>query len=106
MFIVPAIVAFLIGLIGLIGLFYGKDDPSELGWDEPELIFGEEEPPEDLLINDMSKLEVFKQFVITNPMVWVLATANVFVYNVFVYVFVYIVRIGIDNWGICYWVCS
>jgi len=86
MFIVPAIIA--IG-IGIFGMFFGKDDPEELGWDDATTIWEEPEAPEDVASAGMSKGEIFKKFVVRNPMVWILATANIFVY---------IVRIGIDNW--------
>lgn len=86
MFIVPAIIA---GGIGIFGMFFAKDDPSELGWDNAETIFEEPTAPEDAASEGMTKGEIFKKFVVRNPMVWILATANIFVY---------IVRIGIDNW--------
>lgn len=37
----------------------------------------------------MSKWEIFKKYLLSNPWVWVLCIANVFGY---------ILRIGIDNW--------
>ncbi|MBM7617192.1 OPA family hexose phosphate transport protein UhpT-like MFS transporter [Weissella uvarum] len=86
MFIVPAVIACA---VGVIGMFVGKDDPEELGWDDAATIWGEPENEEDLEADKMSKGEIFKKFVLKNPMVWILAVANVFVY---------IVRIGIDNW--------
>lgn len=90
MFVVPA----LIGLaIGIAGLFIGKDDPQELGWDRCEEIFEEPIERQNLAAESLSKWEIFKKFTITNPWIWILCTANVFVY---------IVRIGVDNWAPLY----
>ncbi|MDR2661047.1 MAG: hexose-6-phosphate:phosphate antiporter [Lactobacillaceae bacterium] len=90
MFIFPA---FIVIIIGLIGLFLGKDEPEELGWDSAPVIFDETESKQNKQAESMTKMEILKQFVIKNPWVWVLSIANVFVY---------IVRIGIDNWAPLY----
>lgn len=84
MFIFPA----LIGLtIGIIGLFVGKDDPEELGWNRSEEIFGEAVEAENSQAETMPQREIFLNYVLKNPWLWTLCIANVFVY---------IVRIGID----------
>lgn len=90
MFIVPAVIA--IG-VGLIILFIGKDEPEELGWNSAEEIFDEPKSVENTAVENMSKFEIFKQYVLKNPWIWVLCVSNVFVY---------IVRIGIDNWAPLY----
>jgi len=90
MFIFPAVIVFI---IGIAGLFIGHDEPEELGWDPAPIIFNEPQSVEDRQAATMSKGEILKQFVLKNPWVWLLAVANVFVY---------IVRIGIDNWAPLY----
>ena len=90
MFIVPSIIA---AIIGFTMLFVGKDEPEELGWNSAEEIFGEVKAENSAELDKMSKFEVFKKYVLKNPWIWVLCVANVFVY---------IVRIGIDNWAPLY----
>ncbi|KAI3348483.1 hexose-6-phosphate:phosphate antiporter [Clostridium botulinum] len=90
MFIVPSIIA---AVIGFTMLFVGKDEPEELGWNCAEEIFGEVKAENSEELDNMSKFEVFKKYVLKNPWIWVLCVANVFVY---------IVRIGIDNWAPLY----
>ena len=90
MFIVPAVIALL---AGVLLLFLGKDEPEELGWNTIEDIFEEQKTQDDAEVEKMSKFEIFKQYVVKNPWVWILAVANVFVY---------IVRIGVDNWAPLY----
>lgn len=90
MFIFPA----LIGLaIGIAGLFIGKDDPEELGWNRSEEIFGEAIEEENAEAEQLSKWRIFTIYVLTNPWIWILCVSNIFVY---------IVRIGIDNWAPLY----
>lgn len=90
MFIFPAVIALA---IGIVGLFIGKDDPEELGWNRSEEIFEEPIEPENIAAESMTKWQIFKTYVISNPWIWTLCIANVFVY---------IVRIGIDNWAPLY----
>ena len=90
MFIVPAIVALL---IGIFSLFIGKDCPEELGMDNCEIIFGETQEQDTLNACMLSKKQIFFRYVIKNKWVWCLCFANIFVY---------IVRIGIDNWAPLY----
>ncbi|MDO4664843.1 MAG: hexose-6-phosphate:phosphate antiporter [Actinomycetaceae bacterium] len=90
MFIVPAIVAIP---IGLWGIFFGKDDPKELGWDTAEEIFGEPAAKADIVTTNMTKGQILWQYVVKNPAVWLLCIANVAAYSV---------RIGIDNWNVLY----
>lgn len=90
MFIFPAIIGLL---IGVAGLFIGKDDPTELGWNSSEEIFGETVEEENTESDHLTKWQIFTKFVLTNPWVWILCISNIFVY---------IVRIGIDNWAPLY----
>lgn len=90
MFILPAVVA---GVIAVITFFIGKNRPEDLGWASSEEIF--EEPVEEANqeAEDMTKWQIFKKYLLTNPWIWLLCVSNVFVY---------IVRIGIDNWAPLY----
>lgn len=90
MFIFPAIVALA---IGIITLFIGKECPEELGMDRCETIFEEPIEKDTLEAEAFSKWEIFTKYVLANKWVWLLCIANVFVY---------IVRIGIDNWAPLY----
>nr|WP_243198233.1 hexose-6-phosphate:phosphate antiporter [Weissella diestrammenae] len=90
MFIFPALI---VVIIGVAGLFIGHDEPEEMGWDSAATIFSETESLENQQAEQMTKREILKAFVLKNPWVWILSIANVFVY---------IVRIGIDNWAPLY----
>ena len=92
MFIFPAAIALA---VGIIGLFMGSDSPEAYGLGKAEEIFEEPLSPEDqaMLDNPMTKWETFKKYVLKNPFIWGLCFANVFVY---------IVRIGVDQWGVVY----
>ena len=76
MFIFPALIALV---IGVAGLFIGKDDPEELGWNRCEEIFGEPVEAENAEADEMPMWQAFKQFVLRNPWIWILCIANVFV---------------------------
>ncbi|MCT2972990.1 hexose-6-phosphate:phosphate antiporter [Propionibacterium freudenreichii] len=89
-FVVPALVAIP---IGIWGLFFGKDDPIELGWDKPEVIFGEPQAKADVVTQQVSKGRILMDYVVKNPAIWFLCIANVAAY---------VVRIGIDNWNVLY----
>ncbi|EIT84813.1 sugar phosphate antiporter [Fictibacillus macauensis ZFHKF-1] len=90
MFVFPAIIALI---IGVVTLFIGKDDPEELGWNRSEEIFGEPIADENIETETMSKWKIFTTYVLKNPWIWLLCISNVFVY---------VVRIGIDNWAPLY----
>ncbi|CAL8900206.1 hexose phosphate transporter [Kocuria varians] len=90
MFLFPAVVGLL---IGVAGLFIGKDDPEELGWNRIEEIFGEAIEEENTTAEAMTQGAIFRTYILRNPWIWILCVANVFVY---------IVRIGIDNWAPLY----
>lgn len=90
MFVIPAIVSIP---IGIWGIYFGKDDPSELGWNTPEEIFEEPESKADVVSVNVSKGRILLDYVVKNPAVWLLCIANVAAYCV---------RIGIDNWNVLY----
>lgn len=90
MFIVPAVVALVVG-IGT--LFIGKECPEELGMDTCEVIFEESIEKDTQDAEALTKWQIFIKYVLANKWVWFLCIANVFVY---------IVRIGIDNWAPLY----
>ncbi|MDF7663924.1 hexose-6-phosphate:phosphate antiporter [Bifidobacterium sp. ESL0763] len=87
MFIIPAIVAMI---IAVISFFIGKNRPEDLGWASPEEIFDEPLKQEDVESKGESTWFIFRKYLLGNPWVWILCLANVFVY---------LVRIGIDNWA-------
>ena len=90
MFVFPAVIALI---IGIVTLFIGKDDPEELGWNRAEEIWEEPIDQENIDSENMTKGSIFKKYILKNPVIWILCVANVFVY---------IVRIGIDNWAPLY----
>lgn len=90
MFIIPALVAIP---IGVWGIFFGKDEPGELGWNTAEEIFDEPRSKTDIVTGELSKGRILLQYVVKNPAVWLLCIANVAAYSV---------RIGIDNWNVLY----
>lgn len=92
LFIFPAIIAII---IGVIGLFVGNDSPEAYGLGKAEEIFNEPVNYMDNEVNQAndSKFNVFLKYVVKNPFVWAVAIANIFVY---------IVRIGVDQWSVVY----
>lgn len=61
MFIFPAVIAIL---IGVAGLFIGKDDPEELGWNRAEEIWEEPVDQENIDSHGMTKWEIFKRYIL------------------------------------------
>lgn len=91
MFIFPAVIALA---FGLIGLRMGSDSPEAYGLGTAEEIFDDRAAIEDMAASRrLSKWETFRIYVLKNPYMWALCFANVFVY---------VVRIGVDQWGIVY----
>lgn len=86
MFITPAVIAIV---IAIMSFSFGYDEPEELGWNSAPEIFGETKETLDTTTSDLKKFQIVRKFVLNNPWVWLLCIINVFVY---------IVRIGIDNW--------
>lgn len=92
MFVFPALIALA---FGFLGLQLGSDSPEAYGLGRAEEIFGESLSEEEAAVGTkpMSKWEICRTYVLNNPYLWALCFANVFVY---------IVRIGVDQWGIVY----
>jgi OPA family hexose phosphate transport protein UhpT-like MFS transporter len=92
MFIFPAIIGLI---VGVAGLYTGSDSPEAYGLGSAEEIFEEKLSQTDLDVekDKLNKWETFKKYILKNPYIWGLCFANVFVY---------IVRIGVDQWGIVY----
>lgn len=92
MFIFPSIIAIV---VGFIGLRFGSDSPEAYGLGKAEELFGEEISEEDVSAeeNQMTKREIFMEYVLKNKIIWLLCFANIFLY---------IVRIGIDQWSTVY----
>ncbi|MDO9893586.1 hexose-6-phosphate:phosphate antiporter [Glaesserella parasuis] len=92
MFVFPSIIALI---IGFIGLRYGSDSPEAYGLGKAEELFGEEISEEDRNTeeNQLTKWQIFVQYVLSNKVIWLLCFANIFLY---------IVRIGIDQWSPVY----
>lgn len=92
MFIFPSIIALI---VGFIGLRYGSDSPESYGLGKAEELFGEEISEEDKETEstDMTKWQIFVEYVLKNKVIWLLCFANIFLY---------VVRIGIDQWSTVY----
>lgn len=92
MFIFPSIIALV---VGFLGLRFGSDSPEAYGLGKAEELFGEEISEEDISAeeNQMTKREIFMEYVLKNKIIWLLCFANIFLY---------IVRIGIDQWSTVY----
>lgn len=92
MFVFPSIIALI---IGFWGLRYGSDSPEAYGLGKAEELFGEPLSEEDLATeqNQLTKWQTFVQYILKNKVIWLLCFANIFLY---------IVRIGIDQWSPVY----
>lgn len=92
MFVVPSILAII---VGFIGLRYGSDSPEAYGLGSAEELFNETVSAEDSDTEQtqMSKWQIFQKYVLKNQVIWLLCFANIFLY---------IVRIGIDQWSTVY----
>lgn len=87
MFIIPGLVALVVAVCCFL---LGRNRPEDLGWESAEKIFDEPAKPEDVESRNDSTWQIFRKYLLTNPWVWVLCVSNVFVY---------LIRIGIDNWA-------
>lgn len=87
MFIVPGVAALLVAIMCFL---VGKNRPEDLGWEPSETIFNEPVKQEDEESHDDTTWQIFRRYLLSNPWVWVLCVSNVFVY---------LIRIGIDNWA-------
>lgn len=80
-------------MLAIVTWHLGKDSPEGYGMDRSEAIFGEPAEPSHAAAAELSKWQIFRAYVLGNRNVWLLCCANVFVY---------VVRIGIDNWAPLY----
>lgn len=90
MFIFPAIIALA---IGIITLFIGSESPESLGMEKAEILFNEVIDPVDIDSDKLNNWEMFTTYVVRNQWIWFLCIASIFVY---------VIRIGIDNWAPLY----
>ncbi|MFC6277215.1 hexose-6-phosphate:phosphate antiporter [Psittacicella hinzii] len=92
MFIFPSLICLVIGVIGLC---VGNDSPESYGLGTAEELFNEPPSQEDLEAEaqQLSKFQIFVKYVLFNKVIWLLCFANVFLY---------IVRIAIDQWAPVY----
>lgn len=92
MFVFPSIIAIV---VGFIGMRFGSDSPEAYGLGTVEELFDEEVSEEDTAAeeNQMTKKEIFVEYILKNKVIWLLCFANIFLY---------IVRIGIDQWSTVY----
>jgi OPA family hexose phosphate transport protein UhpT-like MFS transporter len=92
MFVFPSIIAII---VGFIGMRFGNDSPEAYGLGKVEELFDEAVSEEDEAAeeNQMTKKEIFVEYVLKNKVIWLLCFANIFLY---------IVRIGIDQWSTVY----
>lgn len=90
MFIFPALIAIV---IGVVTLFVGHDSPEGLGMEKAEILFDEVVDPADEESDKLSKWQTFTTYVLSNKWIWFLSCTGIFVY---------ILRIGIDNWAPLY----
>lgn len=92
MFIFPSIIALI---IGFFGLRYGSDSPEAYGLGKVEELFDEKVSEEDKVAESqqLSKKDIFVMYILKNKVIWLLCFANIFLY---------IVRIGIDQWSPVY----
>ncbi len=92
MFVFPSIIAII---VGFFGMRFGSDSPEAYGLGKVEELFDEAISEEDTAAeeNQMTKKEIFVEYVLKNKVIWLLCFANIFLY---------IVRIGIDQWSTVY----
>lgn len=89
MFVFPAIIA--LG-VGFIALRFGNDSPEAYGLGNTEALFDEPKSEEDEEAEDetLTKWQIFVTYVLKNKVIWLLCFANIFLYGV---------RVGIDQWS-------
>ncbi|EKO3705278.1 MFS transporter, partial [Vibrio metschnikovii] len=92
MFVFPSLLAIV---IGFIGLRYGSDSPEAYGLGKVEELFNEAISEEDTAAeeNQMTQWQIFVEYILKNKVIWLLCFANIFLY---------VVRIGIDQWSTVY----
>jgi len=83
----------VVGVLAALTYRVGKDSPESHGLSRCEEIWDEPESQHELAAEHIGKWLMFRKYVLTNHYIWLLCLANVFVY---------IIRIGIDNWAPLY----
>ena len=88
----PSIIALI---VGFIGLRFGSDSPEAYGLGKVEELFDEVASEEDIATEEqqLTKWQIFVKYVLMNKVIWLLCFANIFLY---------VVRIGIDQWSTVY----
>jgi OPA family hexose phosphate transport protein UhpT-like MFS transporter len=92
MFFFPAAIALVIGLLGLC---FGADSPEAYGLGRTEEIFEEKVSviQKEYEQDRPNQWQTFKRYILKNPFIWGLCLSNVFLY---------IICIGVDQWGLIY----
>ena len=81
--------------VGFVGLRFGSDSPEAYGLGKVEELFDEVASEEDIATEEqkLTKGQIFVKYVLMNKVIWLLCFANIFLY---------VVRIGIDQWSTVY----
>ena len=89
MFVFPAIIA--LG-VGFIAVRFGNDSPEAYGLGNTEALFDEPKSEEDEEAEDetLTKWQIFVTYFLKNKVIWLLCFTNIFLYGV---------RVGIDQWS-------
>lgn len=91
MFLLPGLIALP---IAIYAIFVGYSRPEAAGLPSVEAYYQENgEQSLNSAVEKMSGLEILKNYVLNNKFVWILCLANIFVY---------IIRIGLDQWVTVY----
>jgi len=91
MFVIPGMIAVV---VSMYVMFVGNSRPEARGLPSVEEFYGEhEEKEKNDEANKMSPGEILRRYVLNNRFVWILCAANVFVY---------VIRIGLDQWVTVY----
>ena len=75
MFVFPSIIAII---VGFIGMRFGSDSPEAYGLGKVEELFDEAVSEEDTAAeeNQMTKKEIFVEYVLKNKVIWLLCFAK------------------------------
>ena len=92
MFIFPSIIALI---VSFIGLRYGSDSRNLMASAKRKTVRrgDQRRGPRPTESTDMTKWQIFVEYVLKNKVIWLLCFANIFLY---------VVRIGIDQWSTVY----
>jgi OPA family hexose phosphate transport protein UhpT-like MFS transporter len=91
MFIFPSIIALI---VGFIGLRYGSDSRNLMVLVKPKSCWrGDQRRRQRDRRKTMTKWQIFVEYALKNKVIWLLCFSNIFLY---------VVRIGIDQWSTVY----